>query len=157
MGIGNSYWRYPAYPVSEPPSQVPSGNVDHAGPGSSLATFPANPADYRRITTVGITPSEAQAPAAHFMLARWPGSAVHYPVLFSPHLKSNNALKSYGFPNSNEQAKFYRPDVHPIRVAALRRAINASSKVNASSDNRAIPGVYVPTTLRNGYNQGSTW
>lgn len=108
----------------------------------------------RNIVLLG---SGAQAPLMQQQLGRWPGPQAGVTYLFAPRLGFNAGLKSYGYPADNAYASFPRPDVHPVRMAQNRRNLNAQSKFNAAADNRGIPAVYVPTSLRNAYNGFSTW
>lgn len=110
--------------------------------------FVAPPMRFRR----EINPSRAQGadPIPH-QLTRWPGPSVQLPVFFNPKLRTNNFLKSYGWPSENIRAHFERADTRAFLAHRQRMAVRIDTKSNSFGDMRAIPGVYVPTQAANNY------
>lgn len=99
-----------------------------------------------------VTSSLAQGgdPIPH-PLTRWPGEMAQPPWLFNPKLRTNNFLKSYGFPSENVRAHFERADTRAFLAHVQQRAIRIPTQFNRFADQRGIPAVYVPTMPANNY------
>lgn len=104
-----------------------------------------------------LLPSTAMADLPPYQPHRWPGPPAQAPTFWNSHIRTTAFLKSFGFPSENIAIILTRADNREFTQFKQRQAVTASTKFNGGSDTRAIPAVFVPTSLANNYNSISTF
>jgi hypothetical protein len=113
-------------------------------------TFEAPHMRLRRMLLPSVARSDVPQP-----LIRWPGPPAGAPVFFDPKIRTNLFLKSFGWPSDCFAPWFPRADARELLTLRQRAAVT-SSGFNGGSDTRAIPAVFVPTSIANSYQGMST-